>query len=200
MKAERRKNRGFTLVELIVVITVLGMLLAILVPQLLGYIDESKLKAQYASGESCRVAAQAKLNALEYLGTEPDFNNAGNKASETDVDQWHRAFADPALEMAGQDVRNLFIATGKYSYYKGTPDVSPAYRVYFVVYQQDAESPVVYYDGSEWVEKSPWGGTQESAQIDGKTVMLQYFCLKCETDETHTTPGAVFRSLLGGTD
>lgn len=197
-KAERGKNRGFTLVELVVVITVLGMLMAILIPQLLGYIDKSKTEAEYAAGENCRVAAQAKLEALQYLGTEPDFNSKGNHASAADIDEWHKAFADPVLEMAGQEVRNLFIATGKYGHYKETADIGPAYRVYFVVYQRSEDSPVVYYDGKEWSDKSPWGGMQESAQIGGDTVFLQYFCLKCETDAAHSTPGMVFTALLGG--
>ena len=37
-----RKNRGFTLVELIVVLVILAILAAILVPALLGYIDKAK--------------------------------------------------------------------------------------------------------------------------------------------------------------
>ena len=38
----KEKNHGFTLVELIVVIVILAILAAILVPQLLGYIDKAK--------------------------------------------------------------------------------------------------------------------------------------------------------------
>ena len=37
-----KKNRGFTLVELIVVLVILAILAAVLLPALLGYIDKAK--------------------------------------------------------------------------------------------------------------------------------------------------------------
>ena len=42
MKRMRKDNKGFTLVELIVVLVILAILAAILVPALLGYIDKAK--------------------------------------------------------------------------------------------------------------------------------------------------------------
>ena len=40
----KHKNKGFTLVELIVVLVILAILAALLVPALTGYIDKAKEK------------------------------------------------------------------------------------------------------------------------------------------------------------
>lgn len=55
---EYRKNKGFTLVELIVVLVILAILAAILVPALLGYIDKAKREQLIIQGRSVMNAAQ----------------------------------------------------------------------------------------------------------------------------------------------
>ena len=50
MKARKENNKGFTLVELIVVLVILAILAAVLVPALLGYIDDARKRHTCRSG------------------------------------------------------------------------------------------------------------------------------------------------------
>ena len=48
----KKNNKGFTLVELIVVIAILGVLMAVLVPQYIQYVEKSRISAdESAVGE-----------------------------------------------------------------------------------------------------------------------------------------------------
>ncbi len=57
----KKNNKGFTLVELIVVLVILAILAAILVPALLGYIDRAREKQVTTNAEAALVAAQGKM-------------------------------------------------------------------------------------------------------------------------------------------
>lgn len=62
----KKNNKGFTLVELIVVLVILATLAAILVPTLLGYIDRAKQQKGVRKMHDIQVATTSAL--VEYYG------------------------------------------------------------------------------------------------------------------------------------
>lgn len=57
-----KKKRGFTLVEVIVVLIIIAILAAILLPSLTGYIDKANDKAAIAECRSAVIASQTLLS------------------------------------------------------------------------------------------------------------------------------------------
>ena len=80
-KKNLSKNKGFTLVELIVVLVILAILAAILVPTLLGYIDKARSEKDFATAQSIRVATQAQIDELYGKGN----NNVKSSDINADV-------------------------------------------------------------------------------------------------------------------
>ena len=85
----KKNNKGFTLVELIVVLVILAILAAILVPALLGYIDKAR-EGQYAEEAHSILTAYQAYETEQYAKGEtapkaPDLTYVNAIVSPTNV-------------------------------------------------------------------------------------------------------------------
>ena len=78
---KKQSQRGFTLVELIVVLVILAVLAALLVPSLTGYIDKAKKKAVITEARDVWTASQAALSECYALYPESFTANSANNKS-----------------------------------------------------------------------------------------------------------------------
>ncbi len=95
-KLGKSSKKGFTLVELIVVIVILAVLAAMLVPALIGYVERARREKDYQAASTVYSAAQAALTE-KYAKGEIDKGTAGNLAVTTTTDN------DVVLDLAGVD-------------------------------------------------------------------------------------------------
>ena len=79
-------NRGFTLVEMIVVMVILTILAAILIPSLLGWIDEAKGKQYVLNARSVYMSAQA-IESEKYAAWDGTAAGANHNLSEQDMER-----------------------------------------------------------------------------------------------------------------
>lgn len=72
LKQKQQLKKGFTLIELIVVIAIIGVLAAMLVPSMIGYVNDSKEAKNDANARTVYTAAQAAYTSLNDMTLEGD--------------------------------------------------------------------------------------------------------------------------------
>ncbi|GEM_PF-2812790 len=160
MKKHTSDNKGFTLVELIVVLVILAIMAAIIVPIALSHIDEARKQQEIQDAQSFMKAIQTELSNSykdfitgdadsEIFGTGLIFNN-----STDDMDLRTSKFAQNVLNKT--DIAKpyvlIFYTKGYNDTDANTDGIYGQLDVYSIVYWSTKDSfPLFYnFDNNSW--------------------------------------------------
>ena len=181
MKRNARR-RGFTLVELIVVLVILAILAALLIPSLTGYIDKANKEKVVAEARNVLVAAQATVS--EAYGKGQIFwDNENNEYKITEDNAHH--LAEQVMDLAelpkdtddgakwkvyvqlnmNDEVINKTVKITKFYYYNGTHSI-----------EYNAQETISTVEGEEITLPSGWsdairGEREPSADENGDPLL-----------------------------
>ncbi|MCR4928319.1 MAG: type II secretion system GspH family protein [Lachnospiraceae bacterium] len=151
-KEKRQSDKGFTLVELIVVLVILSILAAILIPELLGYIDKANEKQYIIHAKSVYTAAQSAL--AESYGKSADL-------TDSEVQKSLAQQVATMAEVATLGTESFEIRT-RLSYSPGAASLTEKHLMYTVGYVKYVEN------GQAQILVIPSDGSQASWDTKGE--------------------------------
>ena len=190
-KTDMKKNKGFTLVELIVVLVILAILSAVLVPVLTGYIEQARSKKDLRNAKALMEATQAAF--VELYAINPDVkpgeqivpneksfvkdangNNVPNGNGDQDLSS--SKFAKDILKLVDfpKDKKCeytkpyiFFVAAGSNAS-GSTMEQYDKFTLYYAMYMETKDSKPWYYYNGEWTTVNPTKGTKVIDNGKGK--------------------------------
>ena len=160
MKTHTSDNKGFTLVEFIVVMVILAILAAIIIPLALSHIDDAKKEQEFLDAKSFMTAIQTELmnSYSEFITGDADSEIFGTTHimadSSDDVDLRTSKFASKVLNKT--DIPNpymlLFYTKAVQTYDNNTEGLYDGFDVISIVYWPTEDRfPIFYnFDNSSW--------------------------------------------------
>jgi len=147
LKKLSKDNKGFTLVEMIVVLVILAILAAILIPGLLGYIDDAKNKKLEIHGKAVYTAAQA-VASKNYAKNQTPISDTGTEGYAKKVKDLSE------IETFNGKATIYFLKTGN------------QYIVQGIKYEEGSEIRYLEKGKTEW-SKEAISGDYDTIIIDG---------------------------------
>lgn len=188
-------RKGFTLVELIVVLVILAILAAMLVPSLLGYIEKAREKEDMLKAKNCLTAAQALFTKnyasrsttdKKAVKAEANVSYTGKAENGEGRDIYMNGSQQSAeiLSTAGDNPYVFIVGAGDYhTYADGGTDIHKAYTILFAIYKEKADSKPIFFDGKEWTNEYPWfakgdkAGNDNIFEINGEATKLSLYVI-----------------------
>ena len=189
-KTGENNKRGFTLVELIVVLVILAILAAILIPALLGYIDRARQRKDILNAKNCLTASQAEFTKMYSTRCDTD-NSAVNGTVTTnsygDIFLKDTALAKTVFDTADDEPYMFIVGLGDYNTFKDS-NIHKAYTCYFAVYWGKKEEEPIFFNGSRWLNQYPWASDGNNTfNINGEQTKLQFYILSSPSSSANDT-------------
>ncbi len=155
-KIRENRKKGFTLVELIVIIVILAILAAALVPALLGYIDEARKSSYNEEAHSILTALQVVEDEKYAAGEAPVASVTASMKTRVDK------IVTPTVITSGTIAFKDSTGYSSSASVTGQKDKFTIAKVTDLTFtSQDGKVIVMDFNGSSWTLKSVGGEAQQ---------------------------------------